>query len=82
MRQPKSIIFSVTYIFLVLFITSDANAKIKNCINITEEDRFTIGFQCQTRCQKGVFERVEYKNFGVAWKDPNGVIWSGAAQTE
>lgn len=34
-----------------------------------------IGFKCIT--SKGaVFERVARENFGEAWKDPDGLIWS------
>lgn len=34
-----------------------------------------IGFKCITT-KGAVFERVERENFGEAWKDPNGLIWS------
>lgn len=34
-----------------------------------------VGTRCQTS-RGGIFERVDRTNFGQAWKDPSGRIWS------
>lgn len=45
------------------------------CLQMTPEQRATLGFRCQTS-SGALFERVQKQGFGEAWMGPDHLIWS------
>lgn len=50
--------------------------QIRYCTDIQDLRNVPIGFKCITS-ENETYERVSKDKFGEAWKDSNGLIWSG-----
>lgn len=55
-------------------------ADIQKCTH-ENTTKAPVGFQCMTS-KNALFTRVEREGFGVAWKDPKGVIWGNDEKDE